>query len=78
MAFLQAALQQSVISLESKNQRLPEFSKEYQLWREGDGIGTAWAWHFSVSEALLGLEKIYSDVQQSSSVEVDNKQNSNN
>jgi len=68
MAFLQTALEQSVIKLISKNSRVPEFSKEYQDWREGDGVGTAWAWHFSVSEALNGLERILVNEQQSSSI----------
>ncbi len=66
MAFLQSALQQSVIKILNTKIRLPEFSKEYQNWREGDGVGTAWAWHFSVSEALNGLEDIYGNQQQSS------------
>ncbi len=76
MAFLQAALQSSVINLIDKNRRLPDFSKEYQNWREGDGIGTAWAWHFGISEALTGLERIYSNEQQSSSIK-DNKKSNN-
>jgi len=75
MAFLQTALEQSVIKLINKNKRLPEFSKEYQNWREGDGIGTAWAWHFSVSEALNGLERIYVNKQQSSLIEKDQSKN---
>ncbi len=76
MAFLQTALQQSVIELVSDNKRLPEFSKEYQNWREGDGVGTAWAWHFSILRALSGLEEIYNSKQQSSFT--DSKINSNN
>ncbi len=68
MAFLKSALQQSVIKVLNTKIRLPEFSKAYQYWREGDGVGTAWAWHFSVSEALNGLEEIYGSQQQSSSL----------
>lgn len=66
MAFLQSALQQSVIKLLNKNSRLPEFSREYQSWRKGDGVGSAWAWHFSVSEALNGLERIVKELKSSS------------
>jgi hypothetical protein len=75
MAFLQTALQSSVIKIVDKNRRLPDFSKEYQNWREGDGVGTAWAWHFSISEALTGLERLYSNEQQSSSIEDRKKSN---
>ncbi|VAW98942.1 hypothetical protein MNBD_GAMMA22-1371 [hydrothermal vent metagenome] len=75
MAFLQTALQQSVIKLVGENKRLPEFSKEYQNWRQGDGVGTAWAWHFSVSEALSGLEEIYNSKQ---SLLIDENLRSNN
>jgi len=70
MAFLQPALQESVIKLVNKNKRLPEFSREYKHWREGDGIGTAWVWHFSVSKALNGLERIYNTEQQSSVTDI--------
>lgn len=57
MAFMQTALLESVLKVLDKNIRLPEFSKDYHNWREGDGIGTAYAWHYSVSEALNGLER---------------------
>jgi len=76
MAIMQTALQKSVIKLLDKNRRLPEFSKEYEQWREGDGVGTAWAWHFTVSESLTGLEKLYINEQQSSAIE--NRQKNNN
>lgn len=76
MAILQTALQKSVVKLLDKNKRVPEFSKDYQSWREGDGIGSAWAWHYSVSKALNGLERIYGNEQQSTSIK--NNQDSNN
>ncbi|MFV2060356.1 MAG: hypothetical protein ACC653_06695 [Gammaproteobacteria bacterium] len=75
MAFMQTALQSSVVKLLDKNRRLPEFSKEYQQWREGDGVGTAWAWHFSVSKALKGLEKLYTNEHQSSAIKNSEKNN---
>jgi len=73
MAFLQKALMKSVIKVLDNNHRLPEFSKEYHNWREGDGVGTAWAWHYSVSEALSRLERSKTNKQQSSSIQ--NRQN---
>ena len=79
MAFMQSALEESVNKILKKKGRLPEFSKEYQSWRDGDGVGTAWAWLFSVSKALNGLERLISNKQQSSStLKTDENLNSNN